>query len=319
MPKWIAACLVAVLLWGIWGLVFAVASGLTGPLNVAVLNTIGLLPVAVGLLFSKGVWDARHMRRGIGWGVTTGLCGNVANIALAAAFALGAEASIAAPLTALFPLVTLVLAVLFLRERLNPIQVAGMGIALIAIYLFSSAGGSLEVSGVWASLTAPWMLFALLALTLFGIAGITQKLSTNDISNELSTICYVAAAALVTLGILATQRLDWSLPAGAWVAGPAAGVLIGLALWIGFAAYRGGKASIVTAVIALYPVVTVALAVPFLDETMTLVKAIAILLAILAGLALTYEKSAAQDLLAPAPAQPVQPSPLNDEANGERR
>jgi transporter family protein len=56
---------------------------------------------------------------------------------------------------------------------------------------------------------------------------------------------------------------------------------------------RGGKASIVvvTPLIALYPVVTVALAVPLLHERITRREWLGIVLAITATIALSYEKN----------------------------
>jgi transporter family protein len=214
----------------------------------------------------------------------------VGNIALAAAIAMGAEASIVTPLTAMFPLVTLVLALVFLGERLNRIQAAGIALALVAIFVFSNVGATEPAELSFASLASPWMVAALLALLFFGIAGVTQKLSTNDISDELSTICYWLAALVVAGAVLVTQPFEWTLPVEAWTLALGAGVLAGLALWAGFAAYRGGKASVVTALIALYPIVTVVLAGPILGEEMNALKALAIGLAILAGLALGYER-----------------------------
>jgi transporter family protein len=43
------------------------------------------------------------------------------------------------PATALFPVVTVILALSFLRERLGRAQIAGLAIALVAIYLLSTA------------------------------------------------------------------------------------------------------------------------------------------------------------------------------------
>jgi drug/metabolite transporter (DMT)-like permease len=307
MSRWLAYCLGAVLVWGVWGLVFAAASNMMPPLMVQVLTTVGLTPVAVGLLFSKNVWKGQRRGRGVAWGLATGLGGTIGTIALSQAFVLGGEASIVAPLTAMFPLVTLVLAVAFLHERLNFIQAIGIVVALVAIFLFSSVDGTIGAASSLASLTSPWMLSALAALTLFGIQGVTQKLSTNDISSELATICYWVVSVIAAGGILATQPFDWSLPLVAWPLVLGAGALMGVAICIGLAAYRDGKASIVTALIALYPVLTVALAIPILGESMNLLKGAAIGLAILAGLALTYEKSTAVVTTAASPVAAMLP------------
>jgi transporter family protein len=170
--------------------------------------------------------------------------------------------------------------------------------ALGAIFLFSRVedGASADPQ---TSLFSPWMLSALTALLLYGIAGITQKLSTQDISDELSTITYWISCLVVAAPLLVNRELDWSFPASTWALALGAGALMGLALWIGFAAYRGGKASIVTALIALYPALTVALAVPILGDNMDAVKASAIGLALLAGLAMTYEGPATEPAAMP--------------------
>jgi len=49
----------------------------------------------------------------------------------------GGKASIVAPVTALFPMVTVVLAVIFLRERVGRTQWLGLLLAFVAIYLLS--------------------------------------------------------------------------------------------------------------------------------------------------------------------------------------
>jgi drug/metabolite transporter (DMT)-like permease len=174
---------------------------------------------------------------------------------------------------------------------LTPIQGFGIILALGTILLFSSvepSGGEVSLAG---SLASPWMWSGLLALTLFGIQGITQKKSVQCISNELATICYWIVGLIASVVIVLTQPFEWSsLPPVAWAAVLGAGGVFGFASLIGLAAYRVGQAAIVTALIALYPIVTILLAVPFLGEAMTPLKATAVVLAIIAGIALSYEK-----------------------------
>jgi drug/metabolite transporter (DMT)-like permease len=59
-----------------------------------------------------------------------------------------------------------------------------------------------------------------------------------------------------------------------------------------FAAYRAGKASIVTAVTALYPALTVVLAVPLFRERLDAWKVAAVIMSLVAGVALSYESEA---------------------------
>jgi transporter family protein len=56
------------------------------------------------------------------------------------ALAIGGRASIVIPVTALFPLVTVILAMAFLRERMGTAQKIGLGLAMVAIYLLSLPG-----------------------------------------------------------------------------------------------------------------------------------------------------------------------------------
>jgi transporter family protein len=50
----------------------------------------------------------------------------------------GGKASVVAPVTALFPMVTVLLALIFLRERLGRVQCVGLTLAFLAIYLLSA-------------------------------------------------------------------------------------------------------------------------------------------------------------------------------------
>jgi transporter family protein len=50
----------------------------------------------------------------------------------------GGKASVVSPVTALFPMVTVLLALIFLHERLGKVQWAGLALAFVAIYLLSA-------------------------------------------------------------------------------------------------------------------------------------------------------------------------------------
>src|SRR5947208_402747 len=119
MSRWLMCAFVSVFFWGAWALVFAAASGMMSPLMALVLSTAGLLPVIAAQLFSSHVWTGTRIGHGMAWGVLTGLAGALGNAAYSESIVRGGEASIVTPLTAMFPLVTAILAVAFLRERIN--------------------------------------------------------------------------------------------------------------------------------------------------------------------------------------------------------
>ena len=74
---------------------------------------------------------------GIIYGLIVGVLSGLGQLALFAAYSGPANTSVVTVLTSLYPIVTVVLAVIFLRERLTRTQVAGLAFALIALVIFS--------------------------------------------------------------------------------------------------------------------------------------------------------------------------------------
>jgi transporter family protein len=138
MPRWLAFSLLTILVWGAWGAVSKVASeGVDADTN-QVFFTLGLLPLIVLVWRSSRKRPEGAGRRvGIGWAFVTGILGGTGNIAFFRALVMGGKASIVSPVTALFPLVTVILAVTLLHERVGTAQKAGLALALVAIYLLS--------------------------------------------------------------------------------------------------------------------------------------------------------------------------------------
>jgi bacterial/archaeal transporter family protein len=138
MPRWLAFSLFTILVWGAWGAVSKVASeGVDADTN-QVFFTFGLLPlIALVWRSSRKRREGAARRGGIGWAFVTGILGGTGNIAFFRALVMGGKASIVSPVTALFPLVTVILAVTLLHERVGTAQKAGLALALVAIYLLS--------------------------------------------------------------------------------------------------------------------------------------------------------------------------------------
>jgi bacterial/archaeal transporter family protein len=74
---------------------------------------------------------------GITYGLVVGVLSGLGQLALFGAYHGSANTSVVTVLTSLYPIVTVVLAVIFLRERLTRYQVAGLGFAVIALVIFS--------------------------------------------------------------------------------------------------------------------------------------------------------------------------------------
>jgi bacterial/archaeal transporter family protein len=138
MPAWLTYSLFTVLLWGGWGAVSKVASATLDANTNQIFFTLGLLPLVPFVLRAAKVGSSGRRLSGGGWAFLTGILGGVGNVAFFRALATGGKASIVVPATALFPVVTVVLAVTLLRERINALQWIGLGLSFVAIYLLSS-------------------------------------------------------------------------------------------------------------------------------------------------------------------------------------
>ncbi len=147
------------------------------------------------------------------------------------------------------------------------------------------------------SLIPAWLFFALIALVFFGISGITQKLSTNRISSELSFVWFAYAMATISLVLLLVVPMHWHVrPLIFWLA-VGGGTLNGLGALTSFTALEsGGKASIVISLISLYPLMTVGFAVIFLHERLTLTQLAGVMLAIVAAILLSLEPKAEEGI-----------------------
>jgi drug/metabolite transporter (DMT)-like permease len=291
VAPWLRFSMLSMLAYGVWGAVSSLASQTVSPLTLQIVSTIGLFPVALVLVFSKNIHHSANRTRGILLAMATGVIGGTGNLTLYQALRLGGEASVVFPLTGMYPLITIILARVLLKEKLNRIQAVGITLALVAIYLFSAQQSSHGFSS-WRDLFSTWMAYALLTLLLFGTSCITQKFTTRYISDELSTIFFTIGFVALAIVIWAAGSPPWNLSAKDWVLGIAVGLLMAIGTLALFAAMRRGKASIVTPLTALYPLITVILAVIFLKEHFDAMKLAAIAIALMAGVALSKEGDA---------------------------
>lgn len=135
-----------------------------------------------------------------------------------------------------------------------------------------------------------WLWFSVLALVLWGITGVTQKLATNRITSERSFLWFCWAMVALSLAVLAVVRPQWQLGRLVVICSIAGGALNGLGAWTCFRALEsGGKASIVISLVSLYPLLTVLLAVLILGERLTSLQTAGALTAIVAAILLSIE------------------------------
>ena len=136
MTPWMLLSVLTVLLWGAWGLESKIIVDRISPWMNQVLFSAGLVPLVAFTLFSKNLRRHGDMaKRGAYYGLVTGILGGTGNIALYLALSTGGKVSLVVPIVGLAPLITIVLALLILKESVNRAQMAGLGLALISIFL----------------------------------------------------------------------------------------------------------------------------------------------------------------------------------------
>jgi transporter family protein len=135
MSTWLALSLAALMLWGLWGVFTKVATQHVGPQAAYLLGIFGYLPVLGILLYETGGKIPWHP-----WGWAAALAAGMSTafglFFFFRALSLGA-ASVVVPLTSLYPVVTVALSWLFLRESLSPRHLAGLILAVLAVWLLS--------------------------------------------------------------------------------------------------------------------------------------------------------------------------------------
>ena len=306
MHRWLLWTLLAVVCWGVWALLGKLVGDSISPALTQALSTIGLAPVMVMLGLSIRLKNIRSeplaleqaRSRPISvrfagplFAFVAGILTCLGNVSYYTVLNSGAKAATVVPLTALYPFVTILLAMLLLRERLNLLQLSGLGLSLVAIYLFNVQ----QEQG----LVSSWLLVALIPVVLWGIAGLLQKLTTNHCSSELSTLWFLSAFVPVAAWIVLAKGFPPPLTAGTWVIVTALGLTFALGNFGLLAAFaNNGKASIITPLAGLYPIVSIPIAIVLLHERISWREGVGILLALVSIAALSYESPEAKPKIA---------------------
>jgi len=131
--SWQIPALAALVLFGFWGFFPKLAVNHIDPGSALVFEIVGAMAVGLVVLLFPG-FTLETAPRGALFGVLTGLCGMLGTLFFMAAATRG-RISLVVSLTAMYPLITIVLARLVLAEPLTGKHLLGMVMALAAIVL----------------------------------------------------------------------------------------------------------------------------------------------------------------------------------------
>lgn len=128
---WLVFAVLAFLLWGFWGFFPKIASRYMGAKSLVIYEALGILLVALPIFLFMGLSVEFHPV-GTAFGLLTGIAAALGSLFFFLALRKGLV-SVVAPFTALYPLVTVLLAALILKEPLSMKQGVGIFLALVSV------------------------------------------------------------------------------------------------------------------------------------------------------------------------------------------
>lgn len=281
MPRWLVWMLVTLVSWGLWAVLSRMIGDAVDPAHSQAISTLGLAPIIVALWKMQEPAAGGNRRRGIWLAFGSGIVSALGNIAYYAALK-DAKAATIVPLTALYPIVTILLAVPLLKERVLSWQWVGMGLSLVAIYLFNVPDQERQVSA--------WLLVALAPIALWGVTLLMQKMATAHISGADSALWFLIAFVPIAVLIVLWKPLPVGIPPRIWALEAALGFTLAFGnLTILLAFSSGGKASVVAPLSGLYPLVSIPIAIVALGERLTVREAAGVALALVAVVLLSHQ------------------------------
>lgn len=281
--SWITYAGLLILFWGVWGAFSSLPTtkyGYPNEMVYVIWAFTMLIPAYFTLRGTK--FDRRPVAAY--YGLAIGLTGAGGQLLLFKALTIG-PAYLIFPVISLSPVITVIMAMTLLRERINKLAVLGVVMALVAVVLFSISSGSDQGT------SGPWLLLAVLICVAWGVQAFFMRKAATVGVNDATTFGWMTISGflLVPVAILMMGGLPSSAPwqAPALTAGTQVLNAVG-ALFLVMALSRG-KASIVSPVTnALAPVLTIALSLVIYQTLPTVFGAIGIVLALAGSTLMVY-------------------------------
>ncbi len=253
MRLWLLFAIITTTFWGVWGAFIEIPekAGFPATLGYSVW-ALTMIPCALVALKIIGFKLDRDLRT-IFLGSIVGFLGAGGQLILFEALRSG-PAYLVFPIIAMYPIVTVALSAVLLRERTGRRAGIGILLALPAIVLLAyQPPGNSVVHGYG------WLIQTLCVMAMWGVQAYVMKFSTNSIKPE-SVYFYMMATAVALIPV-AVWMTDFSRAIEWGFRGPGLAAVIQALNAIGALtlvyALRFGKAIIVVPMTALAPVLTV--------------------------------------------------------------
>ncbi len=250
---WLLYALITTISWGVWGAFIEIPEKAGFPATMGyIVWALTMIPCAIVALMIIN-WKLETDLRSVLLGSTIGFLGAGGQLILFQALRDG-PAYIVFPFISLFPVLTIILSVVFLKEKTGKRQWAGIIIALLAIFFLSY-----QKPGESVAIGFNWLILSLFVFVFWGIQAYVMKFSNETMKAE-SIFFYMMATAVLLIPVAwfmtdFSQVINWSFK------GPYLAAMIQVLNSIGALmlvyALRYGKAIVVVPLVGLSPLITI--------------------------------------------------------------
>jgi transporter family protein len=136
MKNWIFPVFGAFVFWGLWGFLPKITTRTISPMNAMIFEAIGGVLVAGLAVLSRG-YHLELTRQGVLLALLTGVFGIIGAWMYLQAVSTG-KVSLVVSFTALYPILSIILAVVFLGETLSVRQGVGIAMAMLSMLLIAA-------------------------------------------------------------------------------------------------------------------------------------------------------------------------------------
>ncbi len=284
---WLSYALITTIFWGVWGAFTGLPAenGFPDTLIYCVWALTMVLPATY--ILHRNNWKVQTDRQSMLYGLIIGLLGAGGQMVLFYAVTIGPTYLIF-PIISLSPIITILLSILFLKERTGFLGILGIVMALLALPLFEYSGDSINTKDA----VGLWFLLAILVLIAWGVQAYFMKLANHSMSVE-SIFFYMMLSGILLIPV-AIYMTDFSKEINWGADGPFLAMLIQILNAIGALflvyAFRHGKAIVVSPLTnAVAPLITAVIAIIVLGIMPNDYKIVGIVLAIIAAFLLALE------------------------------
>ncbi|CAN3129481.1 DMT family transporter [Mycobacterium sp. smrl_JER01] len=297
--SWIFYAALLILFWGVWGAFSALPATKYGYPDEMIYSVWALTMIIPALFALRGQRFDRRPQATI-YGLLIGLTGAGGQLLLFQALTLG-PAYLIFPIVSISPAITVIMAMVLLRERVSRLAGVGLVAALAAIILFSVTDASPDGS------TGPWLPLAILICFAWGVQAYFMRKTATIGVNEATTFGWMAISAIalipVALWSLGGIPLDFPWQAPVLTAGTQLLNAVG-ALFLVMALSRGKASVVAPTTNALAPALTIVVSLAAYQTLPSPYGAVGIVLALAGSTLMVYSDEKCGEAPTPAVGAP---------------